>query len=74
MIIQLEYAKKLLSTKNEVTIQIDNFYQEIDLTYKIRQHEFNYIFKPLYDRIEKKLTQVLKDGNCTVDDIDNMRD
>ena len=70
--IKCENAKRLLSTKNEVTIQIDNFYQEIDLTYKIRQHEFNYICKPLYDRIEKLLNQVLKDGNCTVDDIDKV--
>ena len=67
-----ENAKKLLSIKNEVTIQIENFYNEKDLTIKVRRNEFDNICKPLYERINKKLKRVLEDGNCSRDNIDKV--
>ena len=67
-----ESAKKILSIKNEVIIQLDNFYQEEDLFLKIKQNEFNLICEPLFKRIKDKVNEVLNEGKCSSDDIDKV--
>ena len=70
--IKCENAKKLLSIKNSAIIQIDNFYQENDLVFNIRQNEFNQICKPLLDKITTKVVNVLKESNFTPNDIEKV--
>ena len=67
-----ENAKKLLSVKNEVTIKIESFYENIDLFLKIRQKDFEEICKPLFDRIKKLIDSVLKDIKYKPEDIDKV--
>ena len=70
--IKCENAKKLLTKKNKVIIQIDNFYQENDLFLKIEQDEFIQICKHLYEMIEEKLTDILKEAKLTENDIEKV--
>jgi molecular chaperone DnaK (HSP70) len=70
--IKCENAKKLLTLKNNVVIQIDNFYQENDLFMKIRQNEFSDICNPLYERIKSKVIDVLNEENLTANDIEKV--
>ena len=70
--VKCENAKKLLSIKHDVLIQIDNFYQENDLMLKIRQSEFINICKPLYNRINDKIMDVLNEAEYKADDIEKV--
>ena len=70
--VKCENAKKLLSIKNDVLIQIDNFYQENDLMLKIRQNEFIDICKPLYNRINDKIMDVLNEAEYKAHDIEKV--
>ena len=65
-------AIKLLNIRNEVTIKIENFYNEIDLILNVKRHELDSIYKPLYERINKKLNNVLEKGKYKPDDIDKI--
>ena len=65
-------AIKLLNIRNEVTIKIENFYNEIDLIFNVKRHELDSIYKPLYERINKKLNNVLEKGKYKPDDIDKI--
>ena len=70
--IKCEGAKKLLSIKNEVIIQIDNLYDNNDLVIKIRQKEFERICKQLYTRIKNKVEFVLNEEDISADKIDKV--
>ena len=70
--VKCENAKKLLSIKHDVLIQIDHFYQENDLMLKIRQSEFINICKPLYNRINDKIMDVLNEAEYKADDIEKV--
>ena len=70
--IKCENAKKLLSIKNNAIIQIDKFYQENDLNWKIRQNVFIQICKPLYNRIKDKIFEVLNEANVSHNEIDKV--
>ena len=70
--IKCEGAKKLLSIKTEVIIQIDNLYDNNDLIIKIKQKEFERICKPLYTRIKEKVDFVLKEEDISADKIDKV--
>ena len=70
--IKCENAKKLLSVKNEVFIQINNFYKNIDLYLKIRQTKFEEICKSLFERINNLINSVLEEIKYTPDDIDKV--
>ena len=70
--IKCENAKKLLTKKNNVIIHIDNIYQNNNLFLKIEQDEFIQICKPLYERIEEKLTDILKEAKLTENDIEKV--
>ena len=70
--IKCENAKKLLSVKNEVIIQINNFYKNNDLFLKIRQNNFKEICKSLFDRINNLINSVLDEIDYTSDDIDKI--
>ena len=65
-------AIKLLNIRNEVTIKIENFYNEIDLILNVKRHELDSIYKPLYERINKKLNDVLEKGKYKPGDIDKI--
>ena len=70
--IKCENAKKLLSVKKDVIIQIDNFYQNTDLIIKIRQKDFKKICKSLFDRINTLIDNILNELRYTPIDIDKI--
>ena len=67
-----ESAKKLLSVKYEAIIQFDNFYNDTDLTIKIKLEEFNDICASLFQRIKDIILKVLKEAKIKEDDINKV--
>ena len=70
--IKCENAKKLLSTKNEIIINVDNFYKEEDLCIKLSLDLFETICKDLFERINNLVKEVLDDFGKNASDIDNI--
>ena len=70
--IKCENAKKLLSTKNEIIINVDNFYKEDDLCIKLSLDLFETICKDLFERINNLIKEVLEDVGKNASDIDNI--
>ena len=58
---QCEYAKKILSTKYETNIYIDQFFNENDLDLRITRAKFEELCKPLFDKILYHIEKVLID-------------
>ena len=67
-----ENAKRLLGIKNEVFIQIDNFYEDNDLILNIKQNDFEKICMPLYQRIKNLIKKALQEMKYTANDIDKV--
>ena len=70
--IKCESVKKLLSINNDVLIQIDNFYNGNNLSVRIDQKTFKEKCNSLYERINAKINEILKDSNLSENDIDNV--
>ena len=70
--IKCENAKKLLSTKNEIIINVDNFYKEDDLCIKLSLDLFETICKDLFERINNLIKEVLEDVGRNASEIDKI--
>lgn len=64
-----EKAKISLSNDIETTIEIPLFYDNQDLKETFTREEFNRINMPYFQKTIDTLTQVLKDGNITADEV-----
>ena len=67
--IKCEMAKKILSESNEADINIDKFYNEEDLSYRITQDKFAELCNDLLKKIEQKIDELLEDAKKKPEDI-----
>lgn len=67
-----EIAKKIISKRENVVINVDNFYENEDLCSYITRDVFDKICEDLYKKIIKKLDVLLKITNLTANDINEV--
>ena len=67
-----EYAKKILSRRENVVINVDEFYENEDLCSYMTIDTFNSICQDLYDKILNKIEKLLNISNKSVDDINGI--
>ena len=67
-----EYAKKILSRREIVVINVDDFFENEDLCSYMTRDIFNSICQDLYDKILIKIDKLLKVANKTVNDINGI--
>ena len=68
-----EQAKKILSTRNEAVIQVNNFIANRDIIVKITRNDFeNTICRELFDRLENPFNELLNGADLTTKDLDEI--
>ena len=70
--VKCENAKKLLSTINQIIINVDNFYGEEDLYIKMTLNLFENICQELFSRINTIINDVLEEAGKNISDIDKV--
>ena len=70
--IKCENAKKLLSIKNNIIIDLDNFFNEDDLCIKMTITLFESICKDLFNRISKIINEVLEEVGKNISYVDKV--
>ena len=70
--VKCENAKKLLSTINQIIINVDNFYGEEDLYIKMTLNLFENICQKLFRRINDIINNVLEEAGKNISDIDKV--
>ena len=70
--IRCENAKKLLSIKNDIIIDLDNFFNEDDLYIKMTLSLFESICKDLFNRISKIINEVLEEVGKNISYVDKV--
>ena len=70
--IKCENAKKLLSTINQIIINVDNFYGDEDLCIKMTLNLFETICQELFTRINNIINEVLEEVGKNTSDIDKV--
>ena len=67
-----ENTKKTLSTNNSAQINIDNFYNNIDLNVSITKSKFEELCNNLFDKSLEPIQKALKDAKLTTKDINDV--
>ena len=68
-----EFAKKILSQREEASIQVDNFKEKRDIYAKIQRKEFeDEICKDLFDKLSEPFDELFQGANLTKKDIDEV--
>ena len=70
--LKCEIAKKILSKRENVVINVDNFYGNEDLCSLIKRDIFDRICEDLYKKITNKLDTLFKITNLTTNDINEV--
>ena len=70
--VKCENAKKLLSSINQIIINVDNFYKEEDLCIKMTLSLFENICQELFNRINDIINDVLEEAGKNTSDIDKV--
>ena len=68
-----EFAKKILSQREEATIQVDNFKEKRDIQTRVQRKEFeDEICKDLFDKLSEPFDQLFQGAKLTKNDIDEV--
>ena len=70
--INCEKIKKTLSFENEATLRINNFYENEDISIKIKKEEFEDICNDLFKRLETSLDDALINAKMTKNEINEI--
>ena len=72
LMIAAENAKIKLSSEDEAIIDLDEFYNNELLHYKLTRESFEYLCKDLFDRILKLLDEILDNSRISVSEINEV--
>ena len=72
LMIAAENAKIKLSSEDEAIIDLDEFYNNELLHYKLTRESFEYLCKDLFDRILKLLYEILDNSRISVSEINEV--
>ena len=72
MKISCENIKRILSTSEETTISITNFYNGNDILENITRKEFEKICSDLFERLKKPIDEALTDAQLSKDEIEEI--
>ena len=68
-----EFAKKVLSQRDEAVIQVDNFIEKRDIQVKVERELFeNEICEDLFNRLSEPFTELIEGAKLTKDDLDEI--